>query len=373
MTVVYNQVSFRGWPQLPHPRIRISKAKFPAPPWNVPIHNVDTCVNLQHPPAHICQCFDPNHNPYHLVCAWNAHHEPNGRELRVHSFRFEIPRESTRPKAKYCRYSTTLLRRVCNSSTRIHSSRPRTSNARDVPLQIWILYVSSLRIPYQNLSWSIYDSIPTILDIWCLYSHVAFAWTTYQHNWLGSCMDARENGRWAQGNHRHSARSWAQMGETMPMCHSHSYSSCSIRWSYCLGSPPPLIWTCPHTHGLHSFITTFVIHLHRFFRITITGLHNQQNFAFTFTLRTQYSLRFASCSPFDSERNVSIIKLFFIRGTKRFLHPCVCLKRYKWMDNNLNDLSNARRPVFAKGFSASQINFRACYLQVHSCSADGFF
>ena len=107
---------------------------------------------------------------------------------------------------------------------------------------------------FQNLSWSIYDSIPTILDIWSLYPHVAFACTTYQQNRLGACMDARENRRWAQRNHRHTAKSWAQVGQTMPMCHPHPYGPCCIKWSCCLGSHPPLIRTSrrAQVRGLHS-------------------------------------------------------------------------------------------------------------------------
>jgi len=114
-------------------------------------HNVDIRFYLRHPPAHLCQCFDTSHDPYYLVCAWNAHHEPNGRELRVHSLHFEVPRESTRPKAKHCRYPATLLRRVCYPSTRIHPSRSRASDTCDVPLQIWILYVFSSYFMLENI------------------------------------------------------------------------------------------------------------------------------------------------------------------------------------------------------------------------------
>ena len=112
--------------------------------------------------------------------------------------------------------------------------------------------MSSLCILFQNLSSSIYDSIPPILDIWSLHPYVAFARTTHQHKWLGAHMDARENRRRAQGNHRHTARSRAQMGETMPMCHPHSYNPRCIRRSRCLGSPPPVIRTRPHGHRFHS-------------------------------------------------------------------------------------------------------------------------
>ena len=66
VTVVYNQVSCQRMATTPAPSsIRISKAES----LNLPIHNVIICVNLQQPPAHICQSFDPSHNPYHLVCA----------------------------------------------------------------------------------------------------------------------------------------------------------------------------------------------------------------------------------------------------------------------------------------------------------------
>ena len=67
VTMVFNQASCQRMAITPAPSsIHISKARSPVQPL---IHNVDTRINLQHPPAHICQSFDSSHNPYHLVYA----------------------------------------------------------------------------------------------------------------------------------------------------------------------------------------------------------------------------------------------------------------------------------------------------------------
>ena len=287
-TVVYNQVFCQGMATTVAPSsFCVSKAK---PPAFLPIHNVDIRFYLQHPPAH-CKCFDPSHDPYHLVCAWNAHYEPNGRELRVHSLHFEVPRESTRPKAKHCRHSTTLLRRVCYSSTRIHSSRARASNARDVPLQVWILYVfPSLFMPeFILINLSQYSPhsgylVPLSSCRLCA-NHPPTQLTRYPH---GCPRKQKTN---ASKSSPHCAKLSSNGRDDAYVLSSSSQSSlCQVvllpGQSSAVDSSNPF-----STMFMDStFITTFAIRLPRFFRIAITELCITNKTSLTFTLRTPYSL-----------------------------------------------------------------------------------